>query len=58
MISEDQKTELVDLMKETEADTKKFLEYLDVAVLDDLPAARFNAAKQALLAKKQKVASK
>lgn len=51
-ISAEQKDVLIDLMKEVDADTVKFLRFLRIPYLDDLPAARFNEARQALLAKK------
>jgi hypothetical protein len=53
-ISDEQKQTLVDLMRETDANTAKFLQYLRVGSLDELPAKRFNEARQALEAKKGK----
>lgn len=47
-ISADQKDQLIDLMKETSADTAKFLTYLGVATLDELPATMFDQAISAL----------
>lgn len=51
-ISPEQKEALIDLMKETGADTKKFLEYMKIETLDDLPATKFADAKAALERKK------
>lgn len=51
-ITPEQKDELIALMKETSADTRKFLDYLRVDTLDDLPASQFTNAKAALEAKK------
>ena len=53
-ISAEQKTELIALMKEKSADPRKFLDFLNVPTLDDLPASRFAEAKTALLRKKAK----
>ena len=47
-ISAEQKEELVALLKETGADVARFLAYLRVSALDDLPAPRFAEAKAAL----------
>ena len=47
-ISAEQKDELIALIKETGADTIKFLLFLAVPTLDHLPAARFADAKAAL----------
>ena len=47
-ITAEQKDELVALMKETGADTAKFLVYFRVKSLDVLPADRFSEAKAAL----------
>lgn len=47
-ISAEQKQELIALQEETGADTKKFLAYLNVGSLDELPAVRFAEAKAAL----------
>ena len=52
LISADEKQQLVDLLKETGADVKKYLAYLGVPTLDDLPLAKFADAKVALLKKK------
>jgi hypothetical protein len=48
-----QKDELIALMKETNANTKLFLEYMGVATLDEIWAADFKKAKSGLLRKKQ-----
>lgn len=53
-ISPEQKETLVALMKETGADTAKFLAYLGVTTLDELPASMFPLAKSALQQKKAK----
>jgi hypothetical protein len=55
-ISEAQYEELRELIDETGANTRAFCEHLKVPALADLPAARFDAAKKALLAKKAKAA--
>lgn len=47
-ITADQKAELIELMKQTGADTKKFLDYLNVATIDQLAGNRFAEAKGAL----------
>ena len=51
LITAEQKARLVALLKETEADTVKFLEWLGVPSLDDAPAHRFAAAEQMLTRK-------
>jgi hypothetical protein len=51
-ISAEQKETLVALMKATDADVKKFLGYMGIAALDELPASRFANAKAALEKKK------
>lgn len=53
LISAEEKAELVTLMKEVKADTGRFLKFLKVQTLDELPATKFNEAKQALLDKKR-----
>jgi len=53
-ISAEQKEWLVTLLKETDADVKRFLSYLGVPALDELPAARYNDAVAALSKKKRK----
>jgi hypothetical protein len=47
-ITGDQKDELIELMKETGADTAKFLAYLKIPTIDQLPGRRFDEAKGAL----------
>ena len=51
-IDADQKQRLIDLMKETGADTARFLKYMGVTSLDDLPANAFDNAVSALEKKK------
>lgn len=53
LISAEQKETLVELMKEVEADTTRFLKHLKIETLDDLPAARFGEAVNALEAKRK-----
>jgi hypothetical protein len=48
LISADEKAELVALIKETKADNPKFLRYLGVKSLDEMPAYKFEEAKAAL----------
>jgi len=55
-ISDDQLTELEDLMEEIGADRARFLRFLAVPKLGDLPATRFQEAKNALKAKKNRKA--
>ena len=43
-----QKDELIALMKETGADTVRFLAYMNVAAIDEIPAGEFANAKAAL----------
>lgn len=52
-ISPGQKEELIGLIKETDTDTKKFLDYMGVASLDELPASLYTKAIAALRAKKR-----
>lgn len=52
-ISAEQKQVLIDLMKETGADTAKFLEYMQIDTLDEMPAAKFQKANNMLIAKKK-----
>lgn len=52
-----QKEELIALMREVNADTGKFLAYLGVRTLDDLPETKFDGAKKALEAKRKKTAA-
>ena len=56
-ITAEQFIELRDLMIASEANEDAFLSYLGVTSLDALPAAKFARARQALLQKKQHVAS-
>jgi len=51
-IDEDQKDEIIALIKTTETDTAQFLKFMNVAAVDDIPLLKFNKAKNAL---KQKV---
>lgn len=52
-ITEAQATELIELCEAVGADRKKFLEYLKVSTMNDLPASRFNDAKSALESKRK-----
>ncbi len=54
LITAEQKDELIALMKETGTDTAKFLQYMNVAALDDIKAANFGKAKTGLEAKRKK----
>lgn len=54
VISAEQKETLVSLMKETGANTEKFLQYMAVGSLDEIKAANFNKAKSALESKRAK----
>ena len=54
LITAEQKETLVNLMKETGADTAKFLSYMGVAALDEIKAADFGKAKTGLEAKRRK----
>ncbi|MGI9506620.1 MAG: ERF family protein [Geminicoccaceae bacterium] len=47
-ISAEQKARLIELMKDVEADTEKFLNYLGVETLDELPTTLFDSAIAAL----------
>lgn len=47
-ISAEQKAQLIDLMKEVGADSGKFLKYLGVETIDQLPSDRFDGAMSAL----------
>lgn len=51
-ISDDQLNHLEDLIEETKTDIVRFLKYLDVAALKDLPAGRYQQALTALERKK------
>lgn len=52
-ISAEQKDAIIALIKETGADTQKFLQYMGVASLDELPAEKYVKAITALGAKKK-----
>lgn len=54
LITEDQKNQIIEKMKEVNADTTAFLKYLDIPVLDALTAGRFADAMKALEAKRKK----
>lgn len=53
MISAEQKETLIGLMKKVDADVGKFLKYLGVDAIDQLPAASFDNAITALEAKRK-----
>jgi len=53
-ISAEQPAQLRKLVAEAKADAARFCRYMKVARLEDLPAARFEAAVAALEAKKAK----
>ena len=53
-ISDGQKGELVALLRDTEADTSKFLHHFGIAYLDNMPSALFAEARRMLEAKKMK----
>lgn len=55
-ISPEQKETLVALMKETGADTAKYLKFMGVTALDEIRASAFGKAKSSLEAKRKKVA--
>jgi len=57
VVSKEQVTSLQALAGEVGADVRRFCGYLKVASLADLPADRFEEARQALEAKRQKVAA-
>lgn len=52
-ISAEQKETLVSLMREVEADVPRFLKYLGVETIDELPAKAFGSAKVALEGKRR-----
>jgi hypothetical protein len=56
-ISAEQLAQLRKLITEAKADTARFCRYIKVTRLEDLPAARFQAAIAALEAKKAKEAA-
>lgn len=53
LIDAEQKDTLIGLMKEVEADVPKFLKYLGVSAIDELPAAAYGQAVTALEAKRR-----
>jgi len=53
-IDEDQKKEIIDLIKATDTDTAKFMKFMNVASVDEIPLLKFNKAKIALKAKVKK----
>lgn len=57
-ISEEQKAALIELMKETDTEASRFLKFLKVKSLDELPIAKYGAAEQALRARRQPKAEK
>lgn len=57
-ITAQQKDLLIQLMRETGADTAKFLEYMRVPSVDEIPASAYRKAENALLAKKKQGARK
>lgn len=56
-ITADQKDELIALMQETGADTAKFLAFMQIHSLDEMPASRFAQARGMLMKKKQGAAA-
>lgn len=54
LVTEDQVTTLMDLAEEVKADRAKFLAYMGVERLSDIPASKYNAAKAALESKRVK----
>ena len=48
-ISEEQQLELANLIRETKANGELFMQYLGIDAMDNLPAFRFDYAKQVLL---------
>lgn len=53
-ISADQKDQLIQLIKDTKSETKKFLEWAGVGSIDELPAYRFSEAVALLEAKRRR----
>jgi hypothetical protein len=53
LISPAQKEEIVSLLRDTDADVKRFLVYMQVDAVDEIPASRFPEAKAALEKKKK-----
>lgn len=56
-ISPDQEQKLAGLIKETKADTAKFLKFLGCRAIYEIPASQFQQAVNALEAKKKQVAA-
>ena len=56
-ISDEQRQELLDLVADTKSDFKKFLAWLGVGELTDLPATSFLKAKSQLIAKQKQAAA-
>ncbi len=56
-ISAEQKDDLVAMIEETGADTKRFLKVFKVAAVDEIPAEKFFEAKGMLATKKEKAAA-
>ncbi len=52
-LSQDQQTEITDLMLETDANEKKFLEYLGAESLEKIPASQYKKALTALKTKEK-----
>jgi len=57
-INDEQLAKIIDLIKETKADTVAFLRFLGVDALTDIEVKNYPSAVNALLAKKQKAAGK
>jgi hypothetical protein len=53
-ITEDQQTELADLLQQSKADMRKFLSWLGVEKLSEIPARDYTRAKEALARKRGK----
>jgi hypothetical protein len=51
-ISAEQKSVLIDLIRDTHTSTEKYLRLLGIPTLDELPAKRFGEARQILDARK------
>ena len=54
MVSEEQLATIIDLFAESKADESKFLTYMKVSSLDDIPASQYKKAISALKAKVKK----
>ena len=52
-ISDEQKAEIVELLRETGSNVKAFLDYMKAPTVDELPAAKFASAKAALEKKRK-----